>query len=91
MTGVRVRDIRLPVLQISRDELTSSEEKSIAGYVGAESDKRTVGLRNVGLRAQYANSTIYINKKGSKKTLQTIHRTLHKPCISLIISVLRCV
>ena len=67
MTGVRVREIRLPVLQISRDELTSSEEKSIAGYVGAESDKRTVGLRNVGLRAQFAYITIYVNKRGNKK------------------------
>ena len=40
MNGFRVRKKRLPVLQISRDELTSPEEKSIAGYVGVESDKK---------------------------------------------------
>ena len=67
MNGFRVQKKRLPVLQIGRDELTSPEEKSIAGYVGVESDKRTVGLRNVGLRAQFAYITIYVNKRGNKK------------------------
>ena len=89
MTGVRVRKKKLPVLQIGRDELTSPEDKSIAGYVGVEADKRTVGLRNVGLRAQFAYITIYVNKRGNKKTIQTIHKTLQKPCIPLIIRTLR--
>ena len=67
MNGFRVRKKRLHVLQIGRDELTSPEEKSIAGYVGGESDKRNAGLRNVGLRAQFAYITIYVNKRGNKK------------------------
>ena len=91
MTGGWVREIRLPFLQISRDELTSSEEKSITGYVGVESDKRTVGLRNVGLRAQFVYITIYVNKRGNKKTLQTIHKPYIELYIALIIRVLRCV
>ena len=79
MNGFRVRKKRLPVLQISRDELTSPEEKSIAGYVGVEADKRTVGLRNVGLRAQFAYITIYVNKRGNKK----LYKLYTKPYTNL--------
>ena len=36
-----------------------------------------------------AMTTIFINKRENKKTLQTIHKTLHKPYISLIFRALR--
>ena len=41
------------------------EHSRLCGCV--ESDKRNVRLRNVGLGAQFANITIYVNKRGNKK------------------------
>ena len=38
---------------------------------------------------RFACVTIYVNKGGNKKTIQTIHKTLHKPYISLIFRALR--
>ena len=32
---------------------------------------------------------IYVNKRGKQKTIQTIHKTLHKPYISLIFRMLQ--
>ena len=32
---------------------------------------------------------LYVNKRGNEKTIQTIHKTLHKPYISLILRALR--
>ena len=32
---------------------------------------------------------IYVNKRGKQKTIQTIHKTLHKPYISLIFCMLQ--
>ena len=34
-------------------------------------------------------STLYVNKRGKQKTIQTIHKTLHKPYIPLIFRALR--
>ena len=34
---------------------------------------------------------IYVNKRGKQKTIQTIHKTLHKPYIPLIFRTLHCV
>ena len=38
---------------------------------------------------RFAYITIYVRKRENKKTLQTIHKTLHKPYILLIIRDLR--
>ena len=53
------------------------EHSRLCGCV--ESDKRTVGLRNVGLRAQFAYITIYVNKRGNKK----LYKLYTKPYTNL--------
>ena len=40
---------------------------------------------------RFAYITIYVRKRENKITIQTIHKTLHKPYILLILRVLRCV
>ena len=40
---------------------------------------------------RFACITIYVRKRENKKTIQTIHKTLHRLCILLIFRVLRCV
>ena len=68
------------------------EHSRLCGCV--ESDKRNVGLRNVGLRAQFAYITIYVNKRGNKKLYklytnptQTLHFSDYKHAALCIVCV----
>ena len=63
-------------------------------HIDAEKKRRKNGGNNGEKKCRVSHAHrlhyyIYVNKRGKQKTIQTIHKTLHKPYISLIFRMLQ--